>query len=122
MRPQWAGGGGGIRLCRRRARLVQIGGADSGRLRNHSLHSLGPRRDVFERVDGRAHQMTRDHMIWSAHRQATHGHAHVGGTWSRFAGNVLHESMCRFGWKKNPHPLSMAAAKPHVAAVAAVTR
>ena len=31
---------------------------------------LDPRRDVCERVDGRARQMTRDHMLWSAHHQA----------------------------------------------------
>ena len=79
-RRRWAGGGIRLRRRRRRARLVRFGGAGSCRLRNHSLPPLDLHRGVCVRVDGWTHQMTRNHMLWSAHHQAARGYAR-GGTW-----------------------------------------
>ena len=86
-RRQWAGGG--IRLRRRRARPVRIGGAGSCRLRIHSLAPLEPHGEVCEWVNGRSHQMTRDQMIWSAHPQVADGHARGGGTGFRLPSKEL---------------------------------
>ncbi len=112
-RRQWAGGR--IRLRRRRARLVRVGGAGSGRLRIHSLPALEPHRDVCERVDGWTHQMTRDQMLWSAHHQVADEHARGGGTWFRLPSKELPHLRL----KSKPDIPSMAHAMLHVAPEAA---
>ena len=78
-----------------------------GRLRNRQPPPVDPRRHMYERMDGRAHQMTRDHMLWSADHHAPRGHAQVGRSWSRFCRKAIYERVCQFGWEKNPHLLNM---------------
>ena len=74
---------------------------------------------MCELLDGWTHEMTRDHMLWSAYHQAAHGRGRRGGTWFRFPSKEL---VRRFGWEKNPHMPSMATAMPHVALEAAVAK
>ncbi len=119
-RRRWAAGGG-IRLVRRRARLVRIDRAGNGRLVNHSLAPLDQHHDMLERVDGWAHQLTRDHMPRPPYHPAARRHAHVGGSWSRFPRELIHELVCRYAWEKNSH-INMTLAMRHGARDAAVTR
>jgi hypothetical protein len=118
-RRRWAGGG--IRLHRRRTRLVRFGAGGSCRasrslwLRNHNLPA---HRDVCERVGGGMRRMLRDHMSRSALHQADRGDARGGETEFRFPGKELPECLR----KERPHMPGMAPVMPHVAPEAAVSR
>jgi hypothetical protein len=77
---------------------------------------------MLERVDGHAHEVTRDHVLRAGDHHAPRWHAQVGGSGPRFPGKLIHELVCRCARKKNPHLLSMAYAMPHVADQATVAR
>jgi hypothetical protein len=74
------------------------------------------------RMNGRARDMARDHMLWSPSPQVAHGDARVSRSWSRLSRKLVHELLCRLGWEENPRMRDKTPAMPHVTCRAAVRR